>query len=633
MSTSLPLKTLGCVSMASWVLACRVPVTQSIPEAYSCANSGSTSTCVWIIQQPNVTQRYKDYPDIRFEPGDVVRVTAGGCVNVGTRLSHSSWHPYVRPISDGVERLYYATIMIPGVTIGFEPLRSLANRGSLGDSSESRSSPTFQIPAVVDSSELRQLYLRLGWVDRELSYRDNGYAGWSERDASSCKSTNPYASAAVDEGLRYSAWVRVEVRRNNNSLNDVAARQRLAASQNRLHVLALNSASDVAHFLSDSIGQVGANAVVPGTKEFNAFDLATDSLDPNGFPMNPQWGWAVMLHRFGGERRPDGSNCDFSYNIERHVWGLVSRGLVLAGPRLPHGCTSQGSRLTIDESKGIKNAWCGSTGQPSQFHGHINWFPATYEGRVQFSHYAEDRDVNLELWRSDLAGQTAYNEGQRLHVEFNRDETVAHFTTPWWRKFANDQSRFANDVAVRRLLNDDARPIEMLSPTDGKLAVITGLLGLDAVHNAQAEIHPAFAVAIQTQAALPGTDNVWQVFVRNEGNEGECAQEQHFLDLPDEVFRLSLPIDPELGTHITADTHLYSIVDGLGTGSGRTSPGKPAVRIQPECYLDSYRRRVVLKIPLKSVQIDSSGVRDRAIVFGDVRLKPSAAGQSVCFPK
>jgi len=54
------------------------------------------SVTVYEIARPNVKQRVTPYPQIKFEPGDRVMVTAGGCVQTGGQ--GKIWKRYVHPI-------------------------------------------------------------------------------------------------------------------------------------------------------------------------------------------------------------------------------------------------------------------------------------------------------------------------------------------------------------------------------------------------------------------------------------------------------------------------------------------------------------------------------------------------------
>src|SRR5262249_19188626 len=66
----------------------------------------------WYISQPAVNTAHRDYPELRYRFGDLLRVQAGGCVNTGgtgTTCKH-----YVTPKGDNSDRLYSGTIRIPG---------------------------------------------------------------------------------------------------------------------------------------------------------------------------------------------------------------------------------------------------------------------------------------------------------------------------------------------------------------------------------------------------------------------------------------------------------------------------------------------------------------------------------------
>ena len=71
---------------------------------------------IWKIEYPSVDRSLTDYPAITFNPGDVVTLDAGGCVQSGG--FGSTWKRYVNP-DDGSGHLdsqYYGTVQIVGVT-------------------------------------------------------------------------------------------------------------------------------------------------------------------------------------------------------------------------------------------------------------------------------------------------------------------------------------------------------------------------------------------------------------------------------------------------------------------------------------------------------------------------------------
>src|SRR5258708_15935052 len=84
--------------------------------------NGNTET--WRIDEPNVKKPIIEFQQIRFQPGDQVRVTAGGCVQTGG--GGKTWRRYVDPLGANSDRLYHGMVLIPGA-IGELPADDLAN--------------------------------------------------------------------------------------------------------------------------------------------------------------------------------------------------------------------------------------------------------------------------------------------------------------------------------------------------------------------------------------------------------------------------------------------------------------------------------------------------------------------------
>jgi len=234
------------------------------------------------------------------------------------------------------------------------------------------------------------------------------------------------------------------------------------------------------------------------------FDLVWDAVDDNGIPKNPEWGWQVAHP--GPAPDPD----------------TICRGEPLTSPP----CTTQAP--SIDVPTGWNAFWCNNFVEvpPARIHGHVNWMPATYEGKIYWDSHSSpgaDDDYNLMLQTEGLPGQTQANNG-RLKIEFDSDETIDHFHTPIWEALhaAVDES---DDLAHAAI--------------DGKFAIVTGLLGLDSEHNSHSELHPAYAVAIR--ANDDPSDETWAIFVRNWGNEGYCSQDQHYVSFPNNQCTIRLP--------------------------------------------------------------------------------------------
>lgn len=75
-----------------------------------------TETLVWRVDQPEVKAPEAFYSVIKFKPGDMISISAGGCVQTGG--SGSTWKSYTKPLGDNADHLYSGTISIPGVTEG-----------------------------------------------------------------------------------------------------------------------------------------------------------------------------------------------------------------------------------------------------------------------------------------------------------------------------------------------------------------------------------------------------------------------------------------------------------------------------------------------------------------------------------
>jgi hypothetical protein len=119
----------------------------------------------WRIDEPNVKKKILEFQQIRFQAGDTVRVTGGGCVQTGG--SGKTWKRYVDPLGPNSDKLYHGMVLIPGA-IGDLPAddldrfaRILIIRGH-----------DFTVRAI---TEPREQHLWLGYEDD--NYDDNGYWG------------------------------------------------------------------------------------------------------------------------------------------------------------------------------------------------------------------------------------------------------------------------------------------------------------------------------------------------------------------------------------------------------------------------------------------------------------------------
>ena len=228
-------------------------------------------------------------------------------------------------------------------------------------------------------------------------------------------------------------------------------------------------------------GVTGSCAGITGN---SPLDLVWTDCDPNGFPLNPRW----------------------RYQVDNN-------GLVPPAPSeiCPSGFGPSCTSWPLSNDSG---AFCGP---------HRNWFAATYQAPVNWlekSTVGTDDDYNYQMF-------PAHDEGvltspdltiNGFEVEFDSDETIDHFSSTLWGKF-------------QRLVDDDNSAAQ--SQVKGRMAIVTGLLGLDCGHPSCAtELHPAYVMAVNMDNSNPANDT-WAVFARNWGNEGFCSDSEHYLPVTD----------------------------------------------------------------------------------------------------
>ncbi len=250
--------------------------------------------------------------------------------------------------------------------------------------------------------------------------------------------------------------------------------------------------------------------------------VPSNGLDPNLFPFNPDWTHYLTYH-------------DPPFSLE-DCGQFIHSQFDTHFPR----CTSQ--PVTLDEATQFAGEVCKRGRDPADaFHGHVNYEPATYEGHLYFfekSAPGTDDEYSLDLVPSKPDGVTQHNNrapplggvgANAIHIEFDTDETVDHYDdNPWWNDFHSKV--------------DDNLPFRAI---DGNTAEVTGLVGIDTVHSASAELHPVYAIAIQTYPGSPGSRpgaDQWAFFVRNFGNEGYCSSNEHYLDADPITVRIPWPV-------------------------------------------------------------------------------------------
>jgi hypothetical protein len=130
-------------------------------ERIQASNVGD-DTVVYRIDEPNVKQAVTNYPGVLVQSGDLVSVSAGGCVQSGGH--GKTWKRYVDPSGPNSPRLYHGLIQFPG-----SPMTRL--QGLIG--------------RVIVPRNPQPSPLQLGYEDD--GYGDNGYTSHDDGTDDQCK--------------------------------------------------------------------------------------------------------------------------------------------------------------------------------------------------------------------------------------------------------------------------------------------------------------------------------------------------------------------------------------------------------------------------------------------------------------
>jgi hypothetical protein len=251
--------------------------------------------------------------------------------------------------------------------------------------------------------------------------------------------------------------------------------------------------------------------------------LDLNRYDVNLLPFNPTWA--------GGKAVDACATCD--------GFGLLARedgSFWLPAVRSTR-CTLQSPYVDAGECRPRPNE-CTSDPTDRRLSGHINWGPATYTGFVSTLnggpvHIAYDGDAGLYLKPDGGAGLTRQRPDAKwagvIGLEFSTPETVMWFRTAWWRRFPFRRFNYRPIRSVLTKLHRHDGGSKESDPAFHDLpATVVGIFGLDTVHEFHSELHPIYGIAIRTE--IDSTGEVWQVFARSWGTEGDCGgQNDHRL--------------------------------------------------------------------------------------------------------
>jgi hypothetical protein len=296
----------------------------------------------------------------------------------------------------------------------------------------------------------------------------------------------------------------------------------------------------------------------PHSKPFDlVWDVNTE--DFNGLPLNPQWGYQLDN---GGQPPNFRQWCGKAIPTPppggtTHVDDAVMAEI----------CTSQAPTTDVYTDEFIH--WFGMC-PCDPLNGHINWMVGTYVGQITWADYSggwpQDDDYNLKLTPPGSAGLTTASKA--IGLEFNGNEVAGQCGSRWWSRFKT-AAESGPDQAKQMMGGDDGVP-----------GVVTGLIGLDAVHDAYTESHPVFSLALRTDRSVDatGTTDTWSFFLRNSGGEGGCSSNKHYWDSPSHEYILELP-QPDGATDVAVQSaEIFAWDDTSLNPQIESAPGWTLVR-------------------------------------------------------
>ncbi len=289
------------------------------------------------------------------------------------------------------------------------------------------------------------------------------------------------------------------------------------------------------------------------------FNVESTQTDVNGFPLNPLWRWQLYNPAPGtpltkDTGTPQAASC--------HYFTAWTNPLDPAHPfpvEPPPAVSSQAFPSFSDctdqtDKTNVPGGWngfiCGKNPDVFGFPGHANWFTATFAttpgssppslGLFSFgghNFWDDDYDNSMYIYYGVsphvVQGYPAMmNDRDSQHAEFDSDETIDYFNTPWWNYF---HSVVSPGWGTGVITSGGLTPAQSLMH-DAE-SIVTGMFGVDCEHDGcKSEIHPVFTLAVHV---LDSPDNdTWAMFLRNTGDEGYCSSQIETANFTSYTFRL-----------------------------------------------------------------------------------------------
>ena len=297
----------------------------------------------------------------------------------------------------------------------------------------------------------------------------------------------------------------------------------------------------------------------PGSLPFDLIWDINAGVDANGLPLNPIW--------FSQMKSPP-TELDFQNTCR----SAFPDGYTINPTNLRQFCTTDSPTADIDA--GLDFETFGAVCPANPIHGHLNWGIVTYRGTLTWQGWSgdagfwDDGDYNFGLSVPNNAGLVSGtpNEGAGLHLEFNESEV--EFQGPLWQALFQDvQGSSGGD------------PVELVN---GRSAVVTGLFGIDGVHNGgYSESHPVYAMAVLMNIALgQGTlEETWDFFIRNYGNEGMCSENMHYWDGVSGAYYVEFPWPKDKNGYAASNVSAGATQAWFWSPSGAALPAAPQLEM------------------------------------------------------
>ena len=527
----------------------------------------------WTIEQPPVNQRLSVCEDIAFHEGQVVIVQADGYVN--TNIQRSRWYSYVNPCSffrPSADRLYHGLIWIPGavamdgnpvpVGTGPVPISSVADVRPCRLQHVVNPFARLMFKVSQGASGPKHQFLHLGYQGdekgadgKQADVNPNSRFGYTSRGADGCEPSGKHRCAKL--------------------------------------VITIFDA-------------VPSPDPTNATQKASPFDVKATAVDVNGFLLSPQWEGSFQLATIGdavGTTQYEKSLRQMDNTLGHLDSDQECGGFPYRNPWLAAGTLARCTRQASFDTPHLVNV-CLLEPTTGRFHGHVNWIPATYIGRLalhvqasdpkrpckgkcELETFSADGDIDLHVVEltaddsnqrfapsfdptgentSDSAARTHYRIEPILTQDSQGDSEYRHLLQLEYNE-KELQSVGSDATAWGEMFNRKQNVAPGLVYRENHTAIINGLLDLDCVHDCHTELHPVFAVALRDKLEMELSENnfedTWTIFARDRGNEGSCSQNVHFLDREEFSFYLPRPRGPTEAQPVILADELRSSVPGL----------------------------------------------------------------------